>query len=188
MFAQLTELLFDVLFDPSKGWRGLISVGGLPTGTAPNAGDAGRRVQRQMTYAHRRCEELLFQGQRAEVGRCGTREDVGGLRPTPGYCRLAGALKAPELKSLPWAAAARTQSCSAPVFPAWEARSPSGCLPTRSRGRSAGWWRSSPSLSIEAVHGLPGGLRAGRKRLFQLMAAVLGGVPSSKLFQNVREK
>ena len=26
------------------------------------------------------------------------------------------------------------------------------------------------------------------KRLFQLMAAVLGGVPSSKLFQNVREK
>ena len=33
----------------------------------------------KMVYAHQRCEELLFQGQNAGLGRCGSRADVEAL-------------------------------------------------------------------------------------------------------------
>lgn len=79
MFAQLTELLFDVLFDPLKDSGGFFPLEGFQQEQRQMLEMLDAEFNDKMTYAHRRCEELLFQGQRAEVGRCGTREDVEAL-------------------------------------------------------------------------------------------------------------
>ena len=69
MFAQLTELLFDVLFDPLKDGEGLFPLEGFQQEQRQMLEMLDAEFNDKMTYAHRRCEELLFQGQRAEVGR-----------------------------------------------------------------------------------------------------------------------
>ena len=146
MFAQLTELLFDVLFDPLKDSEGLFPLEGF------------QQEQRQMlemldaefndkndlrpTGA---AKELLFQGQRAEVGRCGTREDVEALdrrQVTAGWQEL---LESARIEIFALGGCSPDPELFRARFSGLGSPQPIGCLPMRSRGRSAGWWRSSPS-------------------------------------------
>lgn len=72
MFAQLTGLLFDVLFDPLKDQEDLFPEEGFRQEQRQLLEMLDSEYNDKMVYAHQRCEELLFQGQNAGLGRCGS--------------------------------------------------------------------------------------------------------------------
>ena len=78
--------------------------------------------------------------------------------------------------------------CSRRGFPALENHRTQDRFPLRSRTRCAASWKSSRCPSPSCPWGFRVDSTPEERHQFQLMAMVLGGVPSSKLFQNVREK
>lgn len=188
MMGELSALLFSALFSPLKD-----SGGAFPE-------EHFRQEQRQLlelkdaefndkvTYAHQRCEELLFDGQDAGADRYGSRVDIASLD------RLG--------LSADWDEA--LSSARVVIFALGD------CQPDpemfRQRFSGIGRYRELTPLPFEepmevrrvteeqpvSQSKLSLAFRVDAKPeerlLFQLVNAVLGGVPTSKLFQNVREK
>ena len=68
MFAQLTGLLFDVLFDPLKDQEGLFPEDGFRQEQRQLLEMLDSEYNDKMVYAHQRCEELLFPGAERRPG------------------------------------------------------------------------------------------------------------------------
>lgn len=188
MFAQLTGLLFDIFFDPLKDQDGLFPADGFEQEQRQILEMKDSEFNDKITYAHQRSEEFLFQGQNAGVNRYGSREDV-------------AALNRKEVTE------AWQQLLSQAQF---EIFALGDCLPNpevfQTRFSSLGTSQKTGMLAVDA----PGKVRRKTEEqplsqsklsmtyrvdfspeeqtLYRLMAAALGGTPSSKLFQNVREK
>ena len=75
MFAQLTGLLFDVLFDPLKDQEGLFPEDGFRQEQRQLLEMLDSEYNDKMVYAHQRCEELLFQGHRRVGGAFAERQN-----------------------------------------------------------------------------------------------------------------
>lgn len=188
MFAQLTELLFDVLFDPLKDGEGLFPLEGFQQEQRQMLEMLDAEFNDKMTYAHRRCEELLFQGQRAEVGRCGTREDVEALdrrQVTAGWQEL---LESAQFEIFALGDCSPDPELFRARFSGLGSPQPIGLLAYEEPGEVRRLVEEQPLSQSKLSMAFRADYAPEEKRLFQLMAAVLGGVPSSKLFQNVREK
>lgn len=188
MTAQLTSLLFDMLFDPLKDSDGLFPLDGFQQKQRQLLELIDSEYNDKMVYAHRRSEELLFQGQNAGLNCYGTKEDMENLDR--------------QAVTAAWDEVLRTAKFELYVL--------GDCEPDpdlfRSRFEGVGQSRKTGILAFEkpqeirrlveeqplSQSKLSMGYRADyepkEKLLFWLMATVLGGVPSSKLFQNVREK
>ncbi len=188
MFAELSGLLFSSLFDPLREEDGLF----------PEA--HFRQEQRQLlelkdgefndkiTYAHQRCESLLFQGQDAACDRYGSREAIAGLDRAAlstawekllhsarfEIFALGNCLPDPEL----------FQKRFSQVGKPLQTDLLSVELPEASRRLTEEQPLSQSKLSL----GFRVDAAPSERLLFQLTSAVFGGVPSSKLFRNVREK
>lgn len=188
MFAELSNLLFSALFAPLKDQDRLFPAEHFEQERRQLLELKDSEFNDKITYAHQRCEELLFEGQAAGTDRYGSREDIAGLD----RAQLSAAWE--ELLS----------SARFEIFALGD------CDPNpeifRERFAQIGTPRALEILPYQE----PEGLRrlteeqplsqsklslafrvdsgSDERLLFQLMSAVLGGVPSSKLFQNVREK
>ena len=188
MLRELSGVLLSALFDPLREEDGQ-----FPT-------EHFRQEQRQLlemkdaefndkiAYAHRRCEELLFAGQSAALDRYGSREQIAGL----------------ERETLPDAWRRMLSQARVEIFLLGD------CDPAQEEltARFSGVGNPLPLEPVafaaprevrrvvdeqpvtQSKLGLGFRLDAPPEDhlLYRLMSAVLGGVPSSKLFQNVREK
>ena len=188
MFQELCGLLFSVLFDPLRDKDGLFPQEGFEQEKRQLLELKDAEFNDKIVYAHQRCEEILFEGQPAGVNRHGSREEIASLNRE----ELSGAWQ--EL----------LQNSRFEVFVLGD------CEPNpelfREHFSSLGkpfqidyLPFEAPSAVKRAAEEMPlaqsklsmafrADFRPEERLLFQLMSAVFGGTPSSKLFQNVREK
>lgn len=188
MLAELSQLLFSVIFSPLKDGDGLFPQEGFEQEKRQLLEMKDAEYNDKMTYAHQRCEEILFQGQQAGINRCGSRADVEAL----------------QRESLPalWDGLLRTAR--------FEIFTLGDCTPDpalfqekfgdKGRARLLDWvpytepqkvrrvTEEQPLSQSKLSMAFRLDVKPSERMLFQLMSAVLGGTPSSKLFQNVREK
>ncbi len=188
MFSELSSLLFSALFSPLKEKDGSFPKEHFQQEQRQLLELKDAEYNGKITYAHQQCEALLLKGKDAGIDRYGSREDIAGL----------------DLRQLSEAWEELVSSARFEIFALGD------CEPDpeifRERFSQIGTPRTLEFLPYEE----PGDLRRSveeqplsqsklslafradskseERFLFQLMSAILGGVPSSKLFQNVREK
>lgn len=187
MLAELTSLLFSAIFNPLK-----------QDGTFPS--EHFEQEKRQLlelkdsefndkiTYAHQRCEELMFENTSAGVDRYGSREAVNSLsldELSAAWEKLLSSARF-EIFTLgdchpdPEIFKAHFSGVGAPLAPKPMAfAAPQGVKRVT---------EEQPLSQSKLSMGFRVNSAPEEKLLFQLTNAVLGGVPSSKLFRNVREE
>lgn len=187
MFAELTGLLFSVLFDPLRDGDGLFPEDGFAQEKRQQLEQKDAEFSDKMIYAHQRCYELLFEGRPAGLDRLGSREDIEAL--TRGDLRgaweelLAGARF--EIFALgdcqPDVEAIRERFAGV-----GKARGlgPVPYEPPKLRRVT----ENQPVAQSKLAMAFRAQVPKEERLLFQLMSAVLGEPTSSKLFKNVREK
>lgn len=188
MFAELTHLLFSILFDPFREEDGSFPRDGFEQEKRQMLEMKDSEFNDKITYAHQRCEEILFEGQNAGVNRCGSREEIEALNReslTEVWKELLASAKFeifalgdcrpdPELFRAKFRNLGRARDLS--ILPY--------CKPDSVKRVTEEQPLSQSKLSLA----FRADAAPEERLLFQLMSAVLGGTPSSKLFQNVREK
>lgn len=186
MFAELTGLLFSVLFDPLEE-GGLFPQDGFDQEKRQQLEQKDAEFSDKMIYAHQRCHELLFEGRPAGVDRLGSREDIEALTREG----LRGAWD--ELL-----AGARFEifvlgDCQPDVeiirerFTGIGQAHELGPVPYETP-KLRRLTEVQPVAQSKLTMALSAQVPKEERLLFQLMSAVLGEPTSSKLFQNVREK
>ncbi len=188
IFSQLSELLFSALFSPLKDENGLFPEEHFIQEQRQLLELKDAEYNDKIAYAHQRCEELLFAGQDAGVDRYGSREEIAGLDRRA----LSGAwdelLSSARFEIFALGDCAPDPQAFEVVFSQIGAPKALNPLPfeaplfPRRAAEEQPVSQSKLSLAFRAD------AKSEERYLFQLMSAVLGGVPSSKLFQNVREK
>lgn len=188
MLLELTGLMFSAIFSPLTDEENLFPIENFEQERRQLLELKDSEFSDKITYGHQRCEELLFKSQPAGVDRYGSRDAIETLSRT----RLTQA----------WATLLSTAR--------FEIFTLGDCTPDaeifKARFGNIGSQQKLqpiPYQFSEAVNRvteeqplsqskLSIGFRVDSKPeerlLFQLMSAMLGGVPSSKLFRNVREK
>ena len=188
MFAELTHLLFSILFDPFREEDGSFPRDGFEQEKRQMLEMKDSEFNDKITYAHQRCEEILFEGQNAGVNRCGSREEIEALHReslTEVWKELLASAKFeifalgdcrpdPELFRAKFRNLGRARDLG--ILPY--------CKPDSVKRVTEEQPLSQSKLSLA----FRADAAPEERLLFQLMSAVLGGTPSSKLFQNVREK
>lgn len=188
MFKELSELLFSAVFAPLTDENGDFPDENFEQEKRQLLELKDSEFNDKITYAHQRCEEILFENQSAGIDRYGSREDVltldkGRLAQawqkliassrfeifTLGDCEPAPQLFAEHFSNIGTNLELRPLPYIKPI---------SVKRVTEEQPLS----QSKLSLAFR-INAKPE-----ERLLFQLTSAVLGGVPSSKLFRNVREK
>ena len=188
MFAELSGLLFSALFSP------------LLDGEGHFPEENFRQEQRQllelkdaefndkMSYAHRRCEELLFAGQNAAVDRYGSREDIAKLERRELTAAWQQVLSSARFEIFTLGDCVPSPELFREKFS--KIGTPRALMPLPFTAPAAvkRETETQPVAQSKLSIGFRVDAKPEEQLLFQLMSAVFGGTPSSKLFQNVREK
>lgn len=186
MFAELTGLLFDVIFDALKDRDGLYPLDGFLQEKRQQLEQKDSDFSDKMIYAHQRCHEILFEGSPAGIDRLGSRESIKALRRED----LLGVWE--ELLSRSRIEISVLGDCGPDLEAFREKFSPLG----------KGWklgpvpythpvlrrvTEEQPVAQSKLAMAFRADVPPGDRQLFQLMSAVLGEPVSSKLFLHVRE-
>lgn len=188
MFAELSNLLFSALFAPLKDENGLFPAEHFEQERRQLLELKDSEFNDKITYAHQRCEELLFEGQDAGIDRYGSREDIIGLD----RAQLSTAWE--ELLSSARFEIFALGDCDPKPEIFQERFAQIGTprvmeiLSYQEPGDLRRLTEEQPLSQSKLSLGFRTDAKPEERFLYQLMSAVLGGVPSSKLFQNVREK
>ncbi len=188
MFSQLSELLFSALFSPLKDESGFFPEEHFVQEQRQLLELKDAEYNDKITYAHQRCEELLFEGQDAGADRYGSREEIAALDWQVLSKEWDGLLSSARFEIFalgdctpdPQAFEASFSKIGVP-----RALSP---LPFEAPSSLRRVTEEQPVSQSKLSLAFRADAKPEEGYLFQLMSAVLGGVPSSKLFQNVREK
>lgn len=188
MVAELSKLLFSTLFQPLKDADGQFPQEHFEQERRQLLELKDAEFNDKITYAHQRCEEILLEGRSAGIDRYGSREDIAGLDRgdlAKAWDELLAASQF-EVFALgdcdPDPEALRGRFESLGRLRALE------LLPYEEPGSPRRVTEEQPLSQSKLSLGFRVDAKPEDHRLFQLMSAVFGGVPSSKLFQNVREK
>lgn len=188
MFAELSGLLFSALFDPLKDEAGLFPEEHFLQERRQLLELKDSEFNDKITYAHQRCEELLFQGSDVSCDRYGGREEILALDRAalvPAWDKLLSSARF-EIFALgdcepdPAVLAGHFASLGSS-----RALEPLVCEEPKSFRRNV---EEQPVSQSKLSLGFRVDFAPEEKLLFQLMSAVFGGVPSSKLFRKVREE
>lgn len=188
MFAELSELLFSALLHPLLDEEGLFPEESFSQERRQLLELKASEFSDKIAYAHQRCQELLFQGTEAAIDRYGSREAIEALSreelKTAWETLLSSARfeifalgdcqPEPELFSQRFAKLG--------VFRELE------YLPYRQPETVERVAETQPVAQSKLSMGFRTDAGPEEQTAFRLMSAVFGGVPSSKLFRNVREK
>ncbi len=188
MFSELLNLLFSAIFSPLKDADGHFPENNFLQERRQLLELKDAEYNDKILYAHQRCEELLFHDSDAGTDRYGSREEIAGLDRTAladawdrllssarfeifalGDCQMDSVLFQERFKN-------------AGVY------RPLECLPFAAPETPRRLTEEQPLSQSKLSMGFRVDAKPEERLLFQLTSAVLGGVPSSKLFQNVREK
>lgn len=188
MFAELSGLLFSALFSPLTDEAGLFPEENFLQEQRQLLELKDAEFSDKIIYTHQRCEELLFAEQNAGVDRYGTKEEIAGLDRT----KLTSAWE--KLLSSARFEIFLLGDCR-PSFELFEEKfSQVGAFHALQAApfvKPETFRRDSETQKV-AQSKLSLGFRADalpeERQLFQLMNAVFGGTPNSKLFQHVREE
>ena len=188
MLAELSQLLFSVIFSPLRDQDGLFPQEGFEQEKRQLLEMKDAEYNDKMTYAHQRCEEILFQGQQAGINRCGSREQVEALERGG----LSGAweelLRAARFEVFTLGDCVPDPALFREKFSGLGTPRALGGVPYVEPGQVRRVVEEQPLSQSKLSMAFRLDARPEERMLFQLMSAVLGGTPSSKLFQNVREK
>ena len=188
LFQELLNLLFDVLFDPLRDEAGLFPEDGFQQEKRQLLEQKDAEFSDKMVYAHQRCQELLFYGQRAGISRIGSRADILALKRAALNAAWKEIMKNARFEIFVLG------NCQADIK-LFQDRFAGLGTPHQLGGaayrRPEGVQRVTEEQPV-AQSKLSMAYRFQAKReerpLFMLLSAVLGEPTSSKLFQNVREK
>ena len=190
-FAQIgifLTLLFAVLFDPLKDSQGLFPANGFQQERRQLLEMLDAEFNDKVGYAHQRCEEILFHGQNAGVGRCGSREDVEALDRAAVTAAWEEVLQNAQFEIFALGDCVPDVALFQERIYGLGKRQNTGSLPFEKPDQVRRVVEEQPLSQSKLSMGFRVDYTPEERHQFQLMAMVLGGVPSSKLFQNVREK
>lgn len=188
MFSELSGLLFSALFSPLLDEDGCFPEENFRQEQRQLLELKDTEFSDKITYAHQRCEELLFAGQNAEIDRYGSRTQIAALdrkqvsdawQEVLSSARfevftLGDCVPVPELFQKHFSQMGTPRSLSPLPY-----QKPDGIRRVTEEQAVS---QSKLSLGFRVDS------KPEERFLFQLMSAVFGGTPSSKLFQNVRER
>ncbi len=188
MFGELCELLFSVLFHPLKTEDGEFVKEHFEQEKRQLLELKDAEFGDKMLYAHQCCEQLHFAKSEAGVNRYGSREDILNLE-------LSGLSEAweellkkshfeifilgdcePELSVF----RERFQGLGSSFPMTYLKMDPPSEVQRKTEEQTLSQSKLSMAFAVD--------FRPEERLAFQLMSAVFGGTPSSKLFRNVREK
>lgn len=188
MDAELAGLLLSAVLSPLKDGEGMFPEEHFLQEQRQLLELKDAEYNDKITYTHQRCEELLFRGQAAGIDRYGSREEIAMLS----RAELSGAWE--ELLSSVRFEIFALGDCSPDLekllqsFANLGSPRPLSPLAYEEPGELRRFTEEQPlsqsklSLAFRVDSGPE------EKLLFQLTSAVFGGAPSSKLFQQVRER
>ncbi len=188
MFSQLSELLFDVMFEPLRDENGLLSEEGFRQKQRALLEALDAEFNDKIAYAHRRCEELVFRGQSAAFGSFGTKEQIAALDRGAVSQAWEEILHSARFEIFVLGDCVPHEELFAKRFAGLGKPQPLGLLEYQEPAEVCRRTEEQPLSQSKLSMGFRANFSPEEKQLFRLTAAVLGGVPSSKLFQNVREK
>lgn len=188
MFEELSGLLFSALLDPLKDGEGLFPKEHFLQERRQLLELKDSEFNDKITYAHQRCEELMFQNSDAGCDRYGDREEILALDRAslvPAWEELFYIARFEiftlgDCRTDPAAFAGRFGTLGSP-----RVLGPLAYKAPESVRRTV---EEQPLSQSKLSLGFRVDFDPKERLLFQLMSAVFGGVPSSKLFRNVREK
>lgn len=188
MLAELSQLLFDALFDPLLDGEGEFPQEGFQQEKRQLLELKDAEYNDKMVYARRRCEELLFQGQRAGIDRCGSREAVQNLRREGLYQAWRQTLETARIEIFALGDCQPEASAFRQRFQGIGQLRLLGKAPYREPQEVLRVTEEQPVSQGKLSLAYRVDAAPQERMLFQLVNAVLGGTVSSKLFLNVREK
>ncbi len=187
MLAELTELLFSAMFSPFLDENGLFPEENFLQEQRQLLELKDSEFNDKITYAHQRCEELLLAGQAAQ-DRYGSREQIAALDRKTVSAAWKEVLSSARFEVFVLGDCDPSPELFRQRFSAVGVPVDLAPLPYQSPGSIQRVTEEQAIAQSKLSIGFRVDSRPGELNLFQLMSAVLGGTPSSKLFQNVREK
>lgn len=188
LFRELSQLLRSIVFTPLKDSDGQFPQDGFQQEKRQILEMKDSEFNDKVAYAHRRCEELLFEGEAAGVDRYGSREQVSALQRETLTNAWERALSQARIEIYVLGDCAPEISLFQEAFSGVGQPRPISSMSFRLPKEV----RKVEEVQKIAQSKLAMGFRVdvddGNPLVFQLLNAVLGGVPSSKFFVNIREK
>ena len=188
MLRELSDLLFSALFDPLKDGEGLFPKEHFLQEQRQLLEMKDAEFSDKITYAHRRCDELLFAGQDAALDRYGSREEIAALDPQGLPDAWERLLREARAEVFVLGDCHPDRDALAHRFAGVGREAAVGPVPFRAPEEVVRVVDEQPVTQSKLSLGFRVDADPADHLLYRLMSAVLGGVPSSKLFRNVREK
>lgn len=188
MLEELSKLLFSVIFSPLKDADGLFPQEGFEQEKRQLLEMKDAEYNDKMTYSHQRCEEILFQGQQAGINRCGSRQNIEALRREDLPALWEELLRTARFEIFALGDCDPDPGLFQEKFGSMGSASVLDRVPYAEPQKVRRVTEEQPLSQSKLSMAFRLDTKPEERMLFQLMSAVLGGTPSSKLFQNVREK
>ncbi len=188
MFRELSSLLFSVLFDPLKNAEGNFLPEHFEQEKRQLLELKDTEFNDKILYAHQRCEEVMFLGEPAGVDRYGSKEEIAALKLEELSDAWDELLKSSRYEIFLLGDCEPEPSLFQDRFQNFGAPRKLNYLPCPSSLEPRRVTEELPLSQSKLSMGFRVNFRPEERLTFQLMNAVLGGTPSSKLFRNVREK
>ena len=188
MFSQLTSLLFDLMFHPLKDEEGLFPLEGFQQKQRQLLELMDSEYNDKMVYTHRRSEELLFQGRTAGLNCYGSRQELESLDRNSLTAAWEELLQNAKFEIFALGDCVPREEEFRACFAGYGKPHSTGILPFEKPDGIRRMVEEQPLSQSKISMAYRADYTPEEKLLFWLTATVLGGVPSSKLFQNVREK
>lgn len=188
MFAELSQLLFSVILDPLKDAGGFFPQDGFDQEKRQQLEQKDAEFSDKMLYAHQRCHQILFEGQRAGVERLGSREDIASLKREELSVAWEEVLHSARFEIFTLGDCQPDVAAFCQTFSGLGRAHILGAAPYKEPEKIHRVTEEQPVSQSKLSLAFRARARPEEALLFHLVNAVLGEPTSSKLFQNVREK
>lgn len=188
MFSELSELLFSAIFSPLRDQDGLFPEEHFLQEQRQLLELKDAEFNDKITYAHQRCEELLFAGQNAGLDRFGSRDQIAALNRKQVSDAWQEVLSSAQFEVFTLGDCTPAPDVFEEQFAQIGTPHRLSPLPYQKPDTLHRVTEEQTVTQSKLALGFRVDSKPEEQLLFQLVSAVFGGTPSSKLFQNVREK
>ena len=188
MTTELLNLLFSAIFTPLKEETGLFPKEHFLQEQRQLLELKDAEYNDKAAYVRQKCEKLLFQGTPGAIDRYGEREEIAALSQETLPKAWDEALQNARFEIFTLGDCSADPAFFRETFSSVGSKLPLSAMPYAAPGPILRETEEQPVGQSKLSMGFRVDVGSDEKLLFQLMNTVFGGVPSSKLFQNVREK
>lgn len=188
MLSELSGLLFSALFEPLRDRDGLFLKEHFDQEQRQLLELKDSEYSDKIAYAHQRCEETLFEGTDAALDRFGSRENIAALDRASLSAAWDKLMGSAQFEIFALGSCDPQPELFRERFSSLGTAQPVGPLAYREPAAVRRVTEEQDLAQSKLSLGFRVDVEPSDQLLFRLMSAVFGGVPSSKLFRNVREK